>query len=138
MDLGEFPHSHLNTKPVRKYCTPQQIMSPSLLSSSLSLSSSSSSSSSSPSSSTSSIPTISSIEDASSKEECTRQSSLSQSSIDENSIPEFQIIESTLREGEQFSTAFFDTETKLKIAVELDRFRVDYVGSLNSYLVGFV
>jgi len=26
----------------------------------------------------------------------------------------FSIIESTLREGEQFANAFFDTETKLK------------------------
>jgi len=28
----------------------------------------------------------------------------------------FKIIESTLREGEQFANAFFDTETKIKIA----------------------
>ena len=29
----------------------------------------------------------------------------------------FKIIESTLREGEQFANAFFDTETKVKMCV---------------------
>jgi homocitrate synthase len=42
------------------------------------------------------------------------------------SIP-FSIIESTLREGEQFANAFFDTETKIKIAKALDTFGVDYI-----------
>lgn len=39
----------------------------------------------------------------------------------------FSIIESTLREGEQFANAFFDTETKIKIAKALDTFGVDYI-----------
>ena len=39
----------------------------------------------------------------------------------------FKIIESTLREGEQFANAFFDTETKIKIAKALDEFGVDYI-----------
>lgn len=33
-----------------------------------------------------------------------------------SNVSNFQIIESTLREGEQFANAFFDTETKVKIA----------------------
>ncbi|KAK0547760.1 homocitrate synthase lys21 [Tilletia horrida] len=39
----------------------------------------------------------------------------------------FKIIESTLREGEQFANAFFDTETKIKIAKALDDFGVDCI-----------
>lgn len=39
----------------------------------------------------------------------------------------FKIIESTLREGEQFASAFFDTETKIKIATALSDFGVDYI-----------
>ncbi|KAG6007674.1 Saccharopine dehydrogenase [Claviceps pusilla] len=39
----------------------------------------------------------------------------------------FQIIESTLREGEQFANAFFDTETKIKIATALSDFGVEYI-----------
>ena len=39
----------------------------------------------------------------------------------------FKIIESTLREGEQFANAFFDTETKIAIAKALDEFGVDYI-----------
>jgi homocitrate synthase len=39
----------------------------------------------------------------------------------------FQIIESTLREGEQFANAFFDTKTKIEIARALDDFGVDYI-----------
>ncbi|KAJ3413339.1 mitochondrial Homoaconitase [Chytridiales sp. JEL 0842] len=39
----------------------------------------------------------------------------------------FSIIESTLREGEQFANAFFDTETKIKIAKALDDFGVEYI-----------
>ena len=34
----------------------------------------------------------------------------------------FKIIESTLREGEQFANAFFDTETKVKMCVYLLEF----------------
>jgi homocitrate synthase len=39
----------------------------------------------------------------------------------------FSIIESTLREGEQFANAFFDTDTKIKIAKALDNFGVEYI-----------
>ena len=44
-----------------------------------------------------------------------------------SNVSRFQIIESTLREGEQFANAFFDTETKIKIARALDDFGADYV-----------
>lgn len=44
-----------------------------------------------------------------------------------SNISRFKIIESTLREGEQFANAFFDTETKIKIAKALDDFGVDYI-----------
>lgn len=39
----------------------------------------------------------------------------------------FSIIESTLREGEQFSTATFDTAHKLEIAHRLDDFGVEFI-----------
>ncbi|GMK59977.1 hypothetical protein CspeluHIS016_0901940 [Cutaneotrichosporon spelunceum] len=39
----------------------------------------------------------------------------------------WQIIESTLREGEQFINAWYDLETKIKIAKALDAFGVDYI-----------
>ncbi|KAI1826222.1 hypothetical protein F4861DRAFT_119516 [Xylaria intraflava] len=39
----------------------------------------------------------------------------------------FKIIESTLREGEQFANAYFDTETKVKIATALSDFGVEYI-----------
>jgi len=39
----------------------------------------------------------------------------------------FKIIESTLREGEQFANAYFDTETKIKIATALSDFGVEYI-----------
>lgn len=42
-------------------------------------------------------------------------------------IASLEIIESTLREGEQFANAFFDTEKKIEIARALDDFGVDYV-----------
>ncbi|KAH9886146.1 homocitrate synthase [Xylariomycetidae sp. FL2044] len=44
-----------------------------------------------------------------------------------SNVNSFKIIESTLREGEQFANAFFDTETKLKIARALDDFGVDMI-----------
>ena len=44
-----------------------------------------------------------------------------------SNVSRFQIIESTLREGEQFANAFFDTEKKIEIAKALDDFGVDYV-----------
>ncbi len=42
-------------------------------------------------------------------------------------ITEFKIIESTLREGEQFVGANFTTEQKLEIAQTLDEFGVEYI-----------
>ncbi|KAI4591514.1 hypothetical protein LQW54_013450 [Pestalotiopsis sp. IQ-011] len=42
-------------------------------------------------------------------------------------VASFKIIESTLREGEQFANAYFDTETKIKIAKALDAFGVDCI-----------
>ncbi|ORZ41515.1 homocitrate synthase [Catenaria anguillulae PL171] len=42
-------------------------------------------------------------------------------------VSNFAIIDSTLREGEQFATAHFDTQTKLAIARALDDFGVDYI-----------
>lgn len=44
-----------------------------------------------------------------------------------SNVSRFQIIESTLREGEQFANAFFDTEKKIEIAKALDDFGADYV-----------
>lgn len=42
-------------------------------------------------------------------------------------LENFHIIESTLREGEQFANAFFNTEQKVKIAKMLDEFGVEYI-----------
>lgn len=42
-------------------------------------------------------------------------------------IQQFNIIESTLREGEQFVGANFSTEQKVRIAQALDRFGVEYI-----------
>lgn len=42
-------------------------------------------------------------------------------------LTNFSIIDSTLREGEQFATAFYSTEQKIQIAKGLDEFGVDYV-----------
>ncbi|KAI9879182.1 MAG: Saccharopine dehydrogenase [Pleopsidium flavum] len=44
-----------------------------------------------------------------------------------SNVSRFQIIESTLREGEQFANAFFDTAKKIEIAKALDDFGVDYI-----------
>ncbi len=44
-----------------------------------------------------------------------------------SNVSRFKIIESTLREGEQFANAYFDTDTKIKIARMLDDFGVDYI-----------
>ncbi|KAI9883807.1 MAG: protein transport protein S31 [Watsoniomyces obsoletus] len=44
-----------------------------------------------------------------------------------SNVSRFKIIESTLREGEQFANAFFDTATKIEIARALDEFGVDYI-----------
>ncbi|KAM0420851.1 hypothetical protein ACHAPT_011381 [Fusarium lateritium] len=48
-----------------------------------------------------------------------------------SNVARFKIIESTLREGEQFANAFFDTETKIRIARALDDFGVDYIEITN-------
>lgn len=45
----------------------------------------------------------------------------------EANIRDFSIIESTLREGEQFVNAFFTTEQKSEIACLLDEFGVEYL-----------
>jgi len=42
-------------------------------------------------------------------------------------LENFSIIESTLREGEQFANAFYTTEQKVKIAKMLDAFGVEYI-----------
>lgn len=47
--------------------------------------------------------------------------------IQQTGITEFNIIESTLREGEQFRGAHFTTEDKLEIARALDAFGVEYL-----------
>ncbi|KAF2645569.1 homocitrate synthase [Massarina eburnea CBS 473.64] len=44
-----------------------------------------------------------------------------------SNISRFKIIESTLREGEQFANAYFDRDAKIKIAKALDEFGVDYI-----------
>ncbi|KAI0230279.1 homocitrate synthase lys21 [Massospora cicadina] len=44
-----------------------------------------------------------------------------------SNVDNFCIIESTLREGEQFANAFFTTEKKIEIAKALDDFGVDYI-----------
>lgn len=43
------------------------------------------------------------------------------------SLQRFSIIDSTLREGEQFVNAFFTTEQKIRIATLLDAFGVEYI-----------
>ena len=43
------------------------------------------------------------------------------------SLENYSIIESTLREGEQFVNAFFTTEQKVRIATLLDAFGVEYL-----------
>ncbi|KAF2268762.1 homocitrate synthase [Lojkania enalia] len=44
-----------------------------------------------------------------------------------SNVSRFKIIESTLREGEQFANAYFDLDAKIKIAKALDDFGVDYI-----------
>jgi hypothetical protein len=53
-----------------------------------------------------------------------------------SNISNFKIIESTLREGEQFANAFFDTEKKIEIAKALDDFGVDYVSHILDTMFG--
>ncbi len=52
-----------------------------------------------------------------------------------SNISRFQIIESTLREGEQFANAYFDTKTKIAIARALDDFGADYVSHVYRFWV---
>ena len=49
------------------------------------------------------------------------------SACSSNNFSNFKIIDTTLREGEQFATAFFDTAQKIKIVKALDDFGVEYV-----------
>ncbi|KAF5024663.1 hypothetical protein F66182_3285 [Fusarium sp. NRRL 66182] len=42
-------------------------------------------------------------------------------------LANFSIIDTTLREGEQFAKAYFNTETKIKIAQALDAIGVEYI-----------
>ncbi|HEV8670843.1 MAG TPA: homocitrate synthase, partial [Candidatus Limnocylindria bacterium] len=42
-------------------------------------------------------------------------------------VERFAIIDSTLREGEQFSNAHFTTAEKVQIAKMLDEFGVEYI-----------
>ncbi|KAI8882690.1 homocitrate synthase [Backusella circina FSU 941] len=44
-----------------------------------------------------------------------------------SNVSRFQIIDTTLREGEQFANAFFDTAKKIEIARALDDLGVDYI-----------
>ena len=48
-----------------------------------------------------------------------------------SNVSNFKIIDSTLREGEQFATAFFNTAQKIEIAKALDDFGVQYVSTAN-------
>ena len=48
-----------------------------------------------------------------------------------SNVSRFKIIESTLREGEQFANAYFDTAKKIEIARALDEFGVDYIEVTN-------
>lgn len=48
-----------------------------------------------------------------------------------SNVRNFKIIESTLREGEQFANAYFSTETKIKIATMLSEFGCDYIELTN-------
>jgi len=49
------------------------------------------------------------------------------SRADQSRLENFSIIESTLREGEQFANAFFTTQQKIKIAQMLDEYGVEYI-----------
>ncbi|KAK5630172.1 hypothetical protein RRF57_005887 [Xylaria bambusicola] len=48
-----------------------------------------------------------------------------------SNVANYKIIDSTLREGEQFSQAYFSSEDKIKIVKALDSFGVDYIELTN-------
>ncbi|KAL7782206.1 putative homocitrate synthase [Trichoderma ceciliae] len=48
-----------------------------------------------------------------------------------SNVRNFKVIESTLREGEQFANAYFSRENKIKIATMLSDFGVDYIELTN-------
>ncbi|KAH7183269.1 uncharacterized protein B0J16DRAFT_289845 [Fusarium flagelliforme] len=56
-----------------------------------------------------------------------RSGSVATSMRSSGSLANFKIIDTTLREGEQFATAYFTTETKMKIAKALDDIGVEYI-----------
>ena len=80
--------------------------------------------------SSSSNPSISVVEDSIS---CKSENNDDGAVTDNSSIcsfrkyPNSKIIDSILREGEQFATAFFDTAQKIEIAKALSDFGVEYV-----------
>jgi len=53
--------------------------------------------------------------------------------IELGGVENFKIIESTLREGEQFAGAFFTPEQKVEIAKALDEFGVEYIELTSPY-----
>ncbi|KAI0892445.1 homocitrate synthase [Annulohypoxylon nitens] len=53
------------------------------------------------------------------------------SSLNEPTPVPFKIVDTTLREGEQFSTASYSQEEKIEIARALDRFGVEYIELTN-------
>jgi homocitrate synthase len=57
----------------------------------------------------------------------TTVASLSNENNKRSNLERFNIIESTLREGEQFANAFFTTDQKVTIAQMLDEFGVEYI-----------
>ena len=59
--------------------------------------------------------------------ECPTTSSLRWRSVEELKSNGFGVIDSTLREGEQFANAFFSTEDKIEIARMLDAFGAEYI-----------
>lgn len=58
-------------------------------------------------------------------------SPLRQAAPRQPALPPFSIVDTTLREGEQFATASFTTEDRVYIAKQLDRLGVDYIELVN-------
>ena len=59
--------------------------------------------------------------------ECPTTTSLRWRTVESLRSQDIGIIDSTLREGEQFANAFFSTDDKIQIARMLDEFGVDYI-----------